>query len=213
MEEQFEGLRSDFSKGGLSLNNLDRNPFDQTQQWLREAIESKQPEPNAMSLATTGPSGVPHSRIVLLKDIQANGLVFYTNYESDKGEEMALYPHVAVLFFWPMLERQLRIEGTVEKLSSEVSDLYFASRPRASQLGAWASPQSRVVPDYQFLEDTYSDVTKKFDGREVPRPAHWGGYIIKPGKFEFWQGRPGRLHQRYRYVNAGDDWRIETMAP
>ncbi|MCA1745361.1 MAG: pyridoxal 5'-phosphate synthase, partial [Bacteroidales bacterium] len=137
MENQLDSLRSDFTQGGLSLDNLDPDPFHQTEKWLKEAIESKQPEPNAMALATAGPSGVPHSRIVLLKDIHSDGLVFYTNYESDKGEEMALCPHVAVLFFWPLLERQMRIEGVVEKLPPEVSDIYFASRPRASQLGAW----------------------------------------------------------------------------
>jgi pyridoxamine 5'-phosphate oxidase len=213
MEEQLDSLRSDFTRGGLSLNNLDGNPFRQTEQWLKEAIASKQPEPNAMALATAGPSGVPHSRIVLLKDIRQDGLVFFTNYESDKGEEMALCPHVAMLFFWPLLERQLRIEGVAEKLVPELSDVYFTSRPRPSQLGAWASPQSRVVADYEFLEKTYADVRQQFEGKEVPRPGHWGGYIIKPRKFEFWQGRPGRLHQRFRYVNVGNEWPIETLAP
>lgn len=208
-----DSLRSDFIRGGLSLDNLNPDPFHQTEKWLKEAIESCQPEPNAMALATAGPSGVPHSRIVLLKDIQSDGLVFYTNYESDKGEEMALCPHVAVLFFWPLLERQIRMEGVVEKLPPEVSDAYFASRPRASQLGAWVSAQSRVVANYEFLEKTYADVTKQYDGKEVPRPAHWGGYLIKPRKFEFWQGRPGRLHQRFRYVHAGEVWQIETLAP
>lgn len=213
MVDQLGNLRRDFIKGGLSLNHLDQNPFSQTEKWLKEAIASDQPEPNALTLATAGPSGVPHARIVLLKEIQPKGLVFYTNYESDKGEEMALCPNVAVLFFWPLLERQIRIEGAVEKLPPEVSDLYFASRPRASQLGAWASPQSRVVSDYSDLECAYADVVKQFEGREIPRPSHWGGYIIKPRKFEFWQGRPSRLHQRYRYLLAGDAWEIETLAP
>ncbi len=213
MEDQLDSLRRDFAMGGLSLNILDADPIKQTEQWLKEAIESKQPEPNAMSLATAGPSGVPHSRIVLLKDIQSGGLVFYTNYESDKGEEMALCPNVAVLFFWPLLERQIRVEGMAEKLPSEVSDHYFASRPRASRIGAWASAQSRVVADYAFLEKTYADVSKQFEGGEVPRPDHWGGYIIKPRKFEFWQGMPGRLHQRYRYIHTEDAWQIQTLAP
>lgn len=213
MEDQLDSLRNDFTRGGLFLSQLDRNPFHQSKQWLKEAIESKLPEPNAMALATAGPSGVPHSRIVLLKDIRLDGLVFFTNYESDKGEEMALCPNVAGLFFWPLFERQLRFEGVAEKLPPEESDVYFASRPRPSQLGAWASPQSRVVADYDFLEKTYADVSQLFEGQAVPRPAHWGGYIIRPRKFEFWQGRPGRLHQRFRYVNAGDDWTIETLAP
>ncbi len=213
MEDQFDSLRRDFAMGGLSLNRLDADPIKQTEQWLQEAIASKQPEPNAMALATAGPSGVPHSRIVLLKDIYSGGLVFYTNYESDKGEEIALCPNVALLFFWPMLERQIRIEGIAEKLPAEVSDLYFASRPRASQIGAWASAQSRVVANYEFLEKNYAEVTREFEGAQVPRPEHWGGYIIKPRKFEFWQGRPGRLHQRYRYTHTDNAWQIETLAP
>ena len=208
-----DGLRRDFSRGVLALSNLARNPFQQTRQWLQEAIESKHPEPNAMALSTVGPSGVPHSRIVLLTEIQPNGLVFFTNYESDKGEEIALCPNEAVLFFWPLLERQLRVEGVAEKLPPEESDVYFASRPRPSQLGAWASPQSRVVADYGFLEKTYAEVTQQFECRDVTRPDHWGGYLIKPEKFEFWQGRPGRLHQRFRYVFVGDEWSIETLAP
>jgi pyridoxamine 5'-phosphate oxidase len=213
MEDKFEKLRRDFAKGGLLLENLHHDPFIQTQKWLQDAIESKEPEPNAMSLATAAPSGVPHSRIVLLKDIHSNGLVFYTNYESDKGEEIALCPNVAVLFFWPLLERQVRIEGVAEKLPPEVSDLYFASRPRASQIGAWASAQSRVVADYAFLEKIYAAVSAKFEGKEVPRPDYWGGYLIKPQKFEFWQGRSGRLHQRYRYLVAASGWHIQTLAP
>ncbi len=134
MEDQFESLRSDFTKGGLLKNNLNHNPFNQTEKWLNEAIESKLPEPNAMSLATAGPSGVPHSRIVLLKDINSKGFIFYTNYESDKGLEMASCPNVAALFFWPLLERQVRIEGVVEKLPAGVSDLYFSNRTRSHQL-------------------------------------------------------------------------------
>jgi pyridoxamine 5'-phosphate oxidase len=213
MVDQLGNLRRDFLSGVLLLSDLNPDPFKQTGKWLKEAIDSGEAEPNAMTLATAGPSGFPHARIVLLKEIQAQGLVFYTNYESDKGEEMAYCHNVAVLFFWPLLERQIRVEGAVEKIPAEVSDLYFASRPRASQLGAWASPQSRVVPDFACLENNYASVSKKFEGQEVPRPSHWGGYVIKPRKFEFWQGRAGRLHQRYRYQPSGGAWHIETLAP
>ncbi|GAO29198.1 pyridoxamine 5'-phosphate oxidase [Geofilum rubicundum] len=213
MGNQLGNLRRDFLSGGLSLDDLNPDPLKQTGEWLKAAIDSGEAEPNAMTLATAGPAGFPHARIVLLKEILTDGLVFYTNYESDKGEEMAYCQNVAVLFFWPGLERQIRVEGVVEKVPAEVSDLYFASRPRASQLGAWASPQSRVVPDFAYLENNYAAVLKKFEGREVPRPSHWGGYLIKPRKFEFWQGRAGRLHQRFRYQLSGGAWSIETLAP
>jgi len=213
MKADFNSLRNNFLKGGLLLKDLDPDPFKQTSAWLNEAVATKQPDANAMSLSTVGKSGEPHSRIVLLKEIQDDGIVFYSNYKSDKGYEISQNPRVALLFFWSFMERQLRIEGVVEKLPEEISDLYFASRPRASQLGAWSSAQSSVIENYQILEKAFAEAEKKFKGANVPRPDYWGGYIVKPNKFEFWQGRPSRLHQRFRYNIIGNEWNIESVAP
>lgn len=208
------GLRKEFTQGGLAPESLAADPRQQLQLWLDEAIAVEHTEPNAMTLATAGADGRPHARVVLLKGLEEGGLVFYTNYQSAKGREMAENPWVSVLFFWPLLERQVRVEGKVQQLPSELSDAYFASRPRASQLGAWASPQSEEVSAYEVLEQRFREVEERFKGRPVPRPPHWGGYLLVPDSYEFWQGRPGRLHQRYRYVSSeGSDWRREVLAP
>lgn len=208
------GLRKEFTWGGLAPENLATDPRQQLQLWLDEAIAVEHTEPNAMTLATAGADGRPHARVVLLKGLEEGGLVFYTNYQSAKGREMAENPWVSVLFFWPLLERQVRVEGKVQQLPSELSDAYFASRPRVSQLGAWASPQSEEVSAYEVLEQRFREVEERFKGRPVPRPPHWGGYLLVPDSYEFWQGRPGRLHQRYRYVSSeGSDWRREVLAP
>ena len=208
------GLRKEFTRGGLAPENLANDPRQQLQLWLDEAIAVEHTEPNAMTLATAGADGRPHARVVLLKGLEEGGLVFYTNYQSAKGREMAENPWVSVLFFWPLLERQVRVEGKVQQLPSELSDAYFASRPRVSQLGAWASPQSEEVSAYEVLEQRFREVEERFKGRPVPRPPHWGGYLLVPDSYEFWQGRPGRLHQRYRYVSSeGSDWRREVLAP
>lgn len=208
------GLRKEFTQGGLAPESLAADPRQQLQLWLDEAIAVEHTEPNAMTLATAGADGRPHARVVLLKGLEEGGLVFYTNYQSAKGREMAENPWVSVLFFWPLLERQVRVEGKVQQLPSELSDAYFASRPRVSQLGAWASPQSEEVSAYEVLEQRFREVEERFKGRPVPRPPHWGGYLLVPDSYEFWQGRPGRLHQRYRYVSSeGSDWRREVLAP
>jgi pyridoxamine 5'-phosphate oxidase len=181
--------------------------------WLFNAIQTGQPEPLAMQLSTVGLDGRPHSRIVLLKGIEDGVLVFFTNYESAKGKELQENPKVAGLFFWPQLERQLRIEGSVTKVSEETSEAYFATRPRESQIGAWASPQSNVVDSQEKLVRLYETAEKRFVGQPVPRPTHWGGYAIKPVLFEFWQGQPGRLHHRFRYEEEGNIWKITQLAP
>ena len=213
MNKEFQDLRKDYVRGDLSLERLDADPLAQLDQWLRDALEAGAVEPTAMALSTVTPSGAPHSRMVLLKGLEKDGLVFYTNYNSDKGKAIESNPQVSVLFFWPLLERQVRVEGVAQKVAPEVSDAYFASRPRESRLGALASPQSSVVESYEYLEKTWLKLKEEYEGKEVPRPANWGGYIIKPHIFEFWQGGHGRLHKRFRYKWEDGNWIIETLAP
>ncbi len=212
INQYLQHTRQQYDKGILAENNLNPDPLLQFEIWMQEAIEQAVPEPNAMDLCTVS-NGAPSSRIVLLKGVDKRGFVFYTNYDSRKGKDMLENPAVAVNFFWQKQARQVRIEGRVEKVSAEESDNYFQSRPRESQLGAWASPQSTVLINRTLLEDQISSFEKQFDGNPIPRPLHWGGFIIRPSKIEFWQGRPNRLHDRFLYENTSTGWMVFRLAP
>lgn len=202
-------LRQDYRAAELDINSVSENPFEQFDKWLHEAMKSDAREPNAMALATVGEDGKPSCRIVLLKQLTKQGLIFYTNYKSNKGREILNHPQVAVTFFWELLERQVRVEGLAKKLSAEQSDKYFESRPDDSKVGAIASPQSEVVESRELLEKRFADAAKK----PLKRPEHWGGIIIQPEMFEFWQGRPSRMHDRIRYKKSGDNWQRLRLAP
>lgn len=210
-----EHLREEYDERTLHESNAHPDPLAQLQLWLTEAIEAGLPEPNAMTLATVAPDGRPAARVVLLKGIDQGGLDFYTNYESRKGHEIAHNPHVACVFLWLALHRQVRVEGRVEKLPAEQSDRYFASRPVGSQIGAIASPQSQVLPHRQELEAAFRQWEAAYQaGQPLQRPAHWGGYKIIPDYFEFWQGRRSRLHDRLCYAPDGQGgWTIARLAP
>jgi pyridoxamine 5'-phosphate oxidase len=207
-------MRKDYGIAGLLEKDLAKNPFRQFEQWFAEAEAAKVVEPNAMTLATAGRDGRPAARTVLLKAVDGRGFVFYTNYESRKGRELADNPQATLLFAWIAMERQVIAEGTVARVSREEADAYFHSRPRASQLAAWASPQSTVVAGRAVIEESYRVVEKKYEGREVPLPPHWGGYRLEPATVEFWQGRRSRLHDRLRYRrDPGSGWVVERLAP
>ncbi|MGL4293911.1 MAG: pyridoxamine 5'-phosphate oxidase [Bacteroidales bacterium] len=211
--KDFAAIRREYVKGKLERKDLDLNPMIQFKRWMDEAIAAGEPEPTAMNLATVDSHKIPHVRTVLLKDITDEGLVFFTNYQSNKGRQMDQNQFVAVNFFWPVLERQVRIVGKVKKTSAEVSDMYFNIRPENSRIGAWASPQSRVVDD-KWVEMQYEMYSVMEQEKELVRPAHWGGYIIQPFEFEFWQGRPNRLHDRFVYFRDADrNWSIDRLAP
>ena len=209
--EQLKHKHDDFSKG--SLINIDvNNPFDLFEKWFQEAIDEKELESNACSLSTVDAHGQPSSRIIYLKEMWEESFVFYTNYTSQKGSEIKENPLVSLLFFWPKLERQIRIEGRVEPLDAALSDAYFDSRPRESQLGAWASEQSQELIDSQDLLDRFQSYSEQFSS-SVPRPPHWGGFALVPAKIEFWQGRPSRLHDRIVYEIQDKSWKIYRKNP
>lgn len=206
-------LRHDFSKQTLDEKDVNQSPFLQFEKWFKEAVDAHVNEPNAMTVATATKQGKPSARILLLRNFNENGFVFYTNYDSRKGHDILENPQAALLFFWPELERQVRIEGVLEKQSAEESDVYFQTRPRTSKLGAWTSPQSKVVANRNELDGAYQKMESKFPDENVPRPEHWGGYILKPISIEFWQGRPSRMHDRILYSKISDNWKIERLAP
>jgi pyridoxamine 5'-phosphate oxidase len=208
-------LREEYTLGGLDRDDLDPDPVVMLERWLADAIHADLRDPTAMVVATVSATGRPSSRMVLCKGLSAAGLVFYTNYGSQKGEELAGQPSCAALFPWHPLQRQVRVEGTVSRVAAADSDAYFATRPRPSQLGAVASPQSRVVPSRAWLDERYAEVEARHDGQDVPRPAYWGGFLVRPDRFEFWQGRKGRLHDRFRYlwVPTLQRWQVDRLAP
>jgi pyridoxamine 5'-phosphate oxidase len=207
------GVRREYGAAGLSEGDLAADPIDQLRVWLDQAREAYPKEFTSMTLATADREGRPSARVVLLKGLDERGLVFYTNYESRKGRELAENPRAALVFYWSAFDRQARIEGTVERTSREESEAYFLSRPLGSRLGAWASPQSRPIPGREELERRLREAGERF-GEEVPLPESWGGYRVRPETVEFWQGRPSRLHDRLRYsLQAGGGWRIERLAP
>jgi len=229
-------FREDYRRGALDRGALEANPIGQFESWFRAAAGADAhsrwrkigialyklwsairnhppPDINAMTLATASPTGQPSTRTVLLKSVDERGFVFFTNYDSRKGRELAENPQAALTFFWPDLERQVCVAGTVTKLPVAESDRYFKTRPRGSRIGAWASNQSEPVPDRAFLEAKWRDLEKQFPG-EVPLPPNWGGYVLKPERIEFWQGRPSRLHDRFRYSRQADgSWKLERLAP
>jgi len=213
MDMELAHLRENYTKGGLAERDLHKNPFEQFRIWFEQAQSAKLTEPNAMTLATSTPDGIPSARIVLLKHFDEEGFVFSTNYESQKGEELEENPNVALVFYWAELERQVRITGFAEKTSREESEKYFATRPRESQLGAWASEQSTVVPGRKFLEEQLTSLTKWYEDQEIPTPPYWGGYRVKPDTIEFWQGRPSRLHDRLLFTRVDSKWEIERLSP
>ena len=205
-------LRKSYMKGSLSEEDVQANPIDQFNIWFDQARHAELPEPNAMTVASVDANGKPSARVVLIKEVTQAGFVFFTNYESRKGQALAANPHAALLFFWPELERQVRVEGSVEKLSDQESDDYFHSRPLDSRIGAWASPQSRVIKGRTELVTKAAEYALKF-ALNPPRPPHWGGFRVKPEALEFWQGRPSRLHDRIQYIKENDDWKIQRLAP
>lgn len=208
------GIRKDYSQKILSETSISSDPFKQFELWWQEAMAAQIDEINAMTLATASADGVPSARTVLLKDFSGNGFVFFTNYESYKGRQLAENPRACLLFFWKELERQVRIVGIVQKVSEEESDSYFHSRPVLSQIGAITSPQSTVIESRDWLEKRYTELQEKLSPGLIERPPHWGGYIVKPVQVEFWQGRPSRLHDRIEYSLLEDGkWKIERLAP
>jgi pyridoxamine 5'-phosphate oxidase len=213
MSIEIADLRKDYTLNGLDIADVLPNPIQQFRQWFEAALRAGIPEPNAMHLTTVAQNGRPSGRIVLIKEVDERGFVFYTNYESQKGQELSAHPMASLTFFYPELERQIRIEGRVEKVSADESDTYFNSRPRGSQIGAWVSHQSEVVSDRSVLENRQHELESQFADQPVPRPPYWGGFRVVPDRIEFWQGRPSRLHDRIRYRLVASNWVIERVSP
>ncbi len=207
-------IRKDYTKATLDSTSVDKNPIRQFEKWFDEAIKSEMTEPTAMNLATITSNGRPSSRIVLLKGIENDQFIFYTNYQSQKGKELEINPACALTFFWPDLERQIRIEGVAARVAPDISDAYFKSRPRGSQVGAWASPQSTIIKDRKILEDRVKEIEKRFEDKKVlSRPNQWGGFGVDAFEIEFWQGRSSRLHDRIVYTKVDQLWKINRLAP
>lgn len=211
--EDLTRLRREYQSCTLDELDVDLNPLVQFDLWFRQSLNAQIPEPNAMALATATPEGRPSVRMVLLKSFDDRGFVFFTNYEGRKSQELSLNPHVALVFYWRELERQARIEGVVEKVSRRETEEYFQTRPLESKLGAWASKQSSVIQERGVLEQKMADLKEKYRDQDIPAPPFWGGFRLQPTLFEFWQGRPSRLHDRIRYVLNGGVWTIERLSP
>ena len=212
-KDDIESIRREYNREELLEENLAANPIDQFSEWFSQALETEFMEANAMTLATVDKDGKPSSRIVLLKGVDGDGFRFFSNYGSRKGKELEENPHAALCFFWPVLERQVRIEGKVQKLGREESQAYFEQRPRMSQLGAWASYQSQTVHSREELEKNFKEVEEQFANQEVPTPEFWGGYVLEPSSIEFWQGRQGRLHDRMKYSRVDGEWNVQRLSP
>lgn len=210
--KNLKDLRHDNKADQINLDEFDPNPIIQLQNWIDFAIDKGYYQANSMAISTVS-NGKPSSRIVLLKELDESGLVFYTNYQSRKGKELLLNPHACALFYWDELERQVRIEGEIEMIDAKQSDDYFASRPRESQIGAACSPQSQVISHRLELAARFDELAEQYQDQPIPRPAHWGGYRLKPESIEFWQGRPSRLHDRLVFTNVGDHWAQSRLAP
>lgn len=214
MPNKIADLRVAYETKPLEISALDTDPFRMFQSWFDEASDADLIEPNAMNLATTDSNGQPSARMVLLKGFDQSGFVFYTNYLSQKGKQLAQNPHAALVFWWDKLFRQVRIQGRIERVDPGTADAYFKSRPRGSQIGAHVSNQSEIIADYSQIEKRFADLSKQYEGREISRPDNWGGYLLQPDIIEFWQGRPNRLHDRFRYSRQeSGDWRIERLSP
>lgn len=212
IRKKVESVRRDFNFGTLDFSDVPNNPVEIMQVWIKDAFEKQHKDPNAFVLSTVQ-NGKPDSRVVLLRDFDENGLTFFTNYNSKKGSDIAHRQDVAVNFYWIDLDRQVRISGKAEKVSPKVSDDYFNSRPRESQIGAWASNQSSKIASRVTIEENVAHFIKKFEGQPVPRPDHWGGYCIIPETYEFWQGRPSRLHDRLHFEKVNGVWTVDRLAP
>ncbi len=213
MSKHIADLRREYARSGLAEADVKADPLAQFREWLAQALAAELPDANAMTLTTVDAAGAPHGRVVLLKDVDAEGFVFFTNYDSAKGVELGQDPRAELVFYWAPLERQVRVHGSVTRVPPDDSDAYFRTRPRGSRIAAWASAQSTVIPDRAALETKVREVEARYPGDEVPRPPHWGGYRLVPDWAEYWQGRENRLHDRLRYVRAGEAWRIERLAP
>ncbi len=214
MNVSIADLRQDYASESLLESDVSSHPVKQFDAWWQQALKGQIVEPNAMTLATASADGVPSARIVLLKGFSSDGFIFYTNYNSYKSKQLSENPKACLVFFWKELERQVRITGLVKKLDESESDAYFLSRPTASQIGAWCSPQSQVIQNRDWLDEQYLKLTTEFRDKKLVRPPHWGGYIVQPVIMEFWQGRPSRLHDRIQYTMEADgSWSIERLAP
>ncbi|MBB6276268.1 pyridoxamine 5'-phosphate oxidase [Porphyromonas circumdentaria] len=214
MDQHFENIRREYIKRSLSRKEMPNNPFEKVSQWLKDAIDAQALEPTAVIVATSTPDGHPSMRTVLLKEILDDQFIFYSNYTSRKGTQMSANAHVALSFVWHELERQIHVEGVVEKLSPEISDAYFAQRPYKSRIGARISPQSRPIPNREYIMVQFAKESLKYAGRTVPRPDTWGGYGVKASRIEFWQGRESRLHDRFLYEKQEDNsWTLNRLAP
>jgi pyridoxamine 5'-phosphate oxidase len=208
-----QSIRREYSSSGLDIDNLDMDPIVQFKYWLNDAIKSEITEPTAMALSTVSAEGQPSSRVVLLKNLDEDGFTFFTNYESRKGAQIAANPFGSLLFFWPDLERQVRIEGKIFKTPRHESDEYFKTRPEGSKVGAWASPQSKRIPSREYLENLQHDYLQLSSVKVLEKPDHWGGYKLVPHLIEFWQGRENRLHDRFEYTRIGGAWEVYRLAP
>ncbi|MDN3594562.1 pyridoxamine 5'-phosphate oxidase [Zunongwangia endophytica] len=214
MSRNLQDYRQSYEKSELLESSISNNPFILFEQWFNETeVEGGSGEVNAMTISTIGLDGFPKARVVLLKSYSKDGFVFYTNFNSEKGKSIANNPHVCLSFFWPSTERQVIVKGLVEKVDEETATKYYHSRPRGSQLGAWASPQSSEIASREVLEENLAEVENKYEGKEIPKPEHWGGYIVKPLSIEFWQGRQNRLHDRITFNLEDAEWNSKRLAP